>query len=176
MVKKWTTLCRHNSTKHMQIRKGFIEPGKYPQHHTTYENTETPKREINVLYDHRRVKNSCFLAHKSVLVLITLALKIASLHRDLGMKLVFELYMLLVFAYHYNAQVRLYNKNQPNEVKKKYMKYTFLIQILTSYSVTILSHLHSVLTGFSQILLVLIKISSKCIQFCAINRLRPSKL
>lgn len=140
MVKKWTTLCRHNSTKHMRIRKGFIEPGKYPQHHTTYENTETPKREINVLYDHRQVKNSCFLAHKSVLVLITLALKIASLHRDLGMKLVFELYMLLVFAYHYNAQVRLYNKNQPNEVKKKkkvnevYLPHLDTNQLFCNYS------------------------------------------
>lgn len=88
-VKKRTVLCRHNITKHILIRKGFTEHSKYPQHHTTYENTETPKREINVLYDHRQVKNSCFLAHKSVLVLIILALKIAPLHRDLGPRLVF---------------------------------------------------------------------------------------
>lgn len=29
-VRKQTMLCRHNIAKHIQIRKGFIEQGKYP--------------------------------------------------------------------------------------------------------------------------------------------------
>lgn len=69
-------LCRHNTAKDIQIRKGFPEQGKCPQHHIPYETTETPRAEINVLYDHRQVKNSCFLAHKSLLVLIIQALKL----------------------------------------------------------------------------------------------------
>lgn len=57
-------------------RSGRASQSKCPKHRIPYETTETPRREISVLHDHRQAKNSCFLADKSLLVLIIQALKL----------------------------------------------------------------------------------------------------
>lgn len=80
-------LCRCNTAKHVQIRKGFPEQGKCPQH-IAYETTGTPRKEINVLYDHRQVRNS-FPGSQVTLNSHHTGTEIAPLLRDLGLTLLF---------------------------------------------------------------------------------------